>query len=261
MGLSTAQFKEWVNRQLENMSESGNLFIDVVFPSTAGTLMALGLVPIYIFLFLYYRNKIYNFLTMLWPEQKKSHLHHTVHEISMVTRRYMGGIFTVVLILGILNSLGLFFIGVKFALLLGIISALCNFIPYFGVWIGAVFPLSMAIFTGDSPQQTIAVLVLFIVIDLIENNILTPYITGGSVQVNPLVTIVGIISAGMVWGIPGMFVIIPLLGIIKIVLENNESTKPFAFLIGTAGTEKHSITLKKLKAFFVRRHRNDTDEA
>jgi predicted PurR-regulated permease PerM len=110
----------------------------------------------------------------------------------------------------------------------------------------------MAIFTGDSPQQAIGVLILFIVVDLVENNLLTPNITGGSVQVNPLVTIIGIIAAGMTWGIPGMFVIIPLLGILKIVLDNNETTKPVGFLIGTDGTAKHAITWRNLKGFFKR---------
>jgi predicted PurR-regulated permease PerM len=252
IGVSTDEFRKWANAQIHDLSENGNLFIDIIFPSTAGTVMALGLVPVYIFLFLYYRNKLYNFLIMIWPDQKKTWLHHTVEEISLVTRRYLGGVFTVVGILCIINSAGLWFLDVKFALLLGILSALCNFVPYFGVWIGAIFPLTMAIFTGDSPQQTIGVLILFIVVDLVENNLLTPNITGGSVQVNPLVTIIGIIAAGMTWGIPGMFVIIPLLGILKIVLDNNETTKPVGFLIGTDGTGKHAITWRNLKGFFKR---------
>lgn len=254
VGVGTEEFRNWANAQLHDVSENGNLFIDIVFPSTAGTLMALGLIPVYIFLFLYYRNKLYNFLSMIWLAQKKRWLHHTVEEVSLVTRRYMGGVFTVVAILCVMNSLGLYLLGVKFALLLGITSALCNFVPYFGVWIGAIFPLTMAVFTGDSPQQAIGVLGLFIVVDLIENNLLTPNITGGSVQVNPLVTIIGIIAAGMVWGIPGMFVIIPLLGILKIILDNNETTKPIGFLIGTEGTAKHAITWKRIKGFFSRRN-------
>lgn len=254
IGVSTHEFKDWANARLAGISENSDLFMDYIFPSTAGTMMALAILPVYIFLFLYYRNKFYNFLIMIWPAKKKSRMHHTIEEVSQVTRRYMGGVFTVVLILCVINSLGLYLIGIQFALLLGIVSALCNFVPYFGVWIGAVFPLSMAIFTGDSANQTLWVLLMYVLVDLAENNILTPNITGGSVQVNPLVTIVGIIAAGMVWGIPGMFVIIPVLGILKIVLENDPETQPLAFLIGTDGTAKHSITLRKLKAFFTRRH-------
>jgi predicted PurR-regulated permease PerM len=254
VGLSTAEFRTWANAQLHDLSENGNLFLDIIFPSTVGTLMALALVPVYIFLFLYYRNKLYNFLSMIWPAQKRRWLHHTIEEVSLVTRRYMSGVFTVVAILCVMNSVGLYLLGVKFALLLGITAALCNFVPYFGVWIGAIFPLTMAIFTGDSPQQAIGVLVLFIIVDLIENNLLTPNITGGSVQVNPLVTIIGIIAAGMIWGMPGMFVIIPLLGILKIILDNNETTRPIGFLIGTDGTAKHAITWRKIKGFFKRRN-------
>jgi predicted PurR-regulated permease PerM len=167
----------------------------------------------------------------------------------------MNGVVIVVAILMILNTLGLYIIGVKFALLLGILWGLCNFIPYFGVLIGATFPLAMAIFTGETAREAASVFIYFLFIQFIENYILTPNITGAGVQVNPLVTIISVIAGGLTWGIPGMFVVIPIVGMAKIVLENNSKTRPLAYLIGTNGTEEHSITLQKVKAFF----RIDTD--
>lgn len=261
IGVSTTEFKDWINAQLNSLSENSDLLFNTIFPSTATTLMAIGLMPVYIFLLLYYRNKLVDFIMMIWPEERKASVRKVIYEISYVTKHYMGGVFTVVLILCFINSLGLLIVGVRFAILLGIISAICNFIPYFGTLIGALFPLAMAVFTGQSPGETVGVIILFLIVQFTENNILTPNITGGSVQVNPLVTIISIIAGGMVWGIPGMFVVIPLLGMLKIVLESTPSTRPIAFLLGTNGTEKHAITFRKIKGYFYfRKNQNSWKE-
>jgi predicted PurR-regulated permease PerM len=249
-GLSAQEFKDWVNRQAGRLADSGGQYMTTIFSSTTSTLAVIGIMPVYIFLLLYYRNKFLDFVMMIWPQEKHRQVSQTVTDISSVTRRYMTGVFIVVLILCILNSAGLMLIGLKFALLLGILSALCNFIPYFGTLIGALFPLTMAIFTGESPREAISVIILFIVIQFTENNILTPNITGGSVQINPMATILGLIAGGMLWGIPGMFSIVPVLGMLKIVFEKNSTTKPIAFLLGTSGTEKYAISMDKIQRKF-----------
>ncbi len=250
IGMDPNEFRRWLNDQINVFFADEGIFFETIFPSTTGTVIALALMPSYIYLFLYYRDKFYEFCMMVIPNEKQEKSASVIHQISQVTKRYMNGVFIVVGILIVLNTLGLYFIGVKFALLLGIIWGLFNFIPYFGILIGSIFPLSMAVFTGDGPQEVISVLIFFLVIQFIENYILTPNITGGGVQVNPLVTIVSILAAALVWGIPGMFVVIPVVGIAKIVLANNPKTAPLAFLIGTTGTEEHAITIEKAKAFF-----------
>lgn len=250
IGVSPDEFRAWMNEQINVFFAEDGAFFSTIFPSTTGTLIAIALMPSYIYLFLYYRDKFYEFILMVVPADKKEKVTHVIAQITQVTKRYMNGVCIVVAILIICNTLGLFFIGVKFALLLGIVWGLCNFIPYFGVLIGATFPLAMAIFTGETAREAVSVFVFFLVIQFIENYILTPNITGGGVQVNPLVTIISIIAAAWVWGIPGMFVVIPVVGIIKIVLGSNARTRPLAYLIGTNGTEEHAITMEKVRAFF-----------
>lgn len=250
IGVSTDEFKTWVNNHINNVGEN-QFFVNTIIPTTTTTVMAIGLMPVYIFLMLYYRDKFYKFLMMIFPERSHDKAVRVITEISHVTKHYMRGAFVVVLILCVLNSVGLLIVGVKFAVLMGIISAICNFIPYFGTLIGALFPLAMALFAGDSSNEVIGVIILFIIIQFTENNILTPNITGGNVQINPFVTIVSIIIGGMIWGIPGMFVVVPITGMLKIVLDNYEPTRPLAFLIGVRGTEKHSVTMQKLKRFFT----------
>lgn len=258
IGVSTDEFKTWVSDRINELGEN-DFFINTIFPSTTSTLMAIGLMPVYVFLMLYYRDKFYKFLLMIFPESLHEKAVRVITEISQVTIHYMRGVFFVVLILCVLNSVGLILVGVKFPILMGILSALCNFIPYFGTLIGALFPLAMAVFAGESGNEVIGVIILFVIIQFTENNILTPNITGGSVQINPFVTIISIIVGGMIWGIPGMFVVVPLIGMFKIVLANYTPTKPLAFLIGVRGTEKHSVTMQKLKRFFTLKKYNDIE--
>jgi predicted PurR-regulated permease PerM len=256
VGVSTDDFKTWIKQHISNLGDN-QFFITTIFPSTTTTVMAIGLMPVYVFMILYYRDKFYKFLMMIFPDRMHDKAVNVISEVSQITIHYMRGACIVVLILCVLNSVGLMIVGVKFAILMGIISALCNFIPYFGTLIGALFPLAMAIFAGESGNEVVGVIVLFLIIQFLENNILTPNITGGAVQINPFVTIVSIIVGGMIWGIPGMFVVVPLIGMLKIVLANYEPTKPLAFLIGVRGTERHSVTMHKLKQFFAKkRYRN-----
>lgn len=249
-GVSKEQFTTWAKKQMDTGFESGSQFLAAIFSATTGTIVAIGIMPVYVFCLLFYRNKLEEFFYMLYPRARYPKGPELIERISHVTKRYMTGVFIVVLMLCVINSAGLYLIGMKYALLLGILSAVCNFIPYFGTLIGAIFPIAFAVFAMDSPGFVVRVIILFLVVQFTENNILTPNITGGNVQINPFVTIVSIVAAGLVWGIPGMFVVIPVLGILKIILESDPETQPIAFLLGNKGTERHSITLDKIKRVF-----------
>lgn len=250
LGLEQAELKKMLNQRVNNLFDSSSDFVSKVFTATTGTVVKIGLMPVYVFLFLYYRTKIAVFILKLVPSDKKQRTINILRDIEHVTVRYMAGVFTVVAILCVLNSLGLYIIGIKYAVVLGIISALFNFIPYFGTLLGGIIPLTFAILTAPSPVYPLRVVVLFIIIQFIENNILTPNISGGAVKINPMVTIVSIVAAAMIWGIPGMFIIIPVMGMIKIVTEHIPETRPYAFLLGTEGTEKHSLNRENVSLFY-----------
>ncbi len=220
--------------------------------STAQMFFTIFIMPVYVFFLLYYRNKYFYFALMLIPPKNHPVAEKTLREISQVIRSYMTGVFKVVMILVVLNSLGLYIIGVKYALLMGIIAAMCNFIPYFGTIIGYFFPLVMALFTGDGPHQAIGVVILFIIIQFTENNILTPNITGGEVRVNPFFIILGVLIGGIIWGIPGMFIIVPVMAAMRITFENIPELMPWAYLISDSGTERYALSLYKVKKYFNR---------
>lgn len=243
-GISEAQ----IDSMIESVGETGQ-YLSQLFTATANTILNLVLLPVYTFLFLFYRNKIQEFIYMKINSNNNSAVHDIIEQASEVVPKYLKGLVIVCGILVVVNSLGFMFIGVEFAILLGIIAALFNLIPYIGTILGygVVF-----LFVLGTQSSTVAfyVAIQFFIIQFLENNILTPNITGSYVQINPFVTIFSLIAASTLWGLPGMLIIIPYLGLFKIVCENKDDLKPLNYLLGTAGTEKYNINLKSVKKKF-----------
>lgn len=222
----------WMKNQLTHLLQAQENFIGEIFNATTATLVAMGVQPVYIFFMLYYRHHFRKFLFQITKKKDHDTLRKILFEITSVTKNYVSGIFIVVLILCFLNTLGLMIIGVKYAVLLGIVSAIMNFIPYFGTLIGGSIPLLYTLVSPE-PSKALGVIILFLIIQVTENNILTPTITGGRVAINPLFTIFAIILGGLAWGIPGMFLSVPFLGMFKVVCNNIKPLKPLAFLLSS----------------------------
>src|SRR5690606_20021956 len=242
--------RDIIKERLTHLFESGSTFMNTAFSATTGTIVKLALIPVYIFFLLYYRNKFASFLLQLIPQHQHEKTTKILGEVSHVTKRYMSGIVIVVLILCILNSVVLLIVGVEYALLLGIISALFNFILYFVTLIGGAVRLLFTLLMSDAPHKAIGVITLFLILQFIENNILTPNIVGGNVKLNPFITILSIIIGGILWGVPGMIISVPVLGMFKMVCEHVSGLSPYAYILGTEGTERHAITLDKIRQFF-----------
>ncbi len=247
--------RDWVNvsdEQLESLAEgiqdTGQI-LGQVFTSTSNTILAIGLIPVYTFLLLFYRNKFREFVSRITHNSKEEVTQSILDQAADVVPRYLKGLLIVCLILVVINSAGFYIIGIEYALLMGVISAFFNLIPFLGTVIGygIVF---IFVFLTQSPTLAFAVGIQFFIVQFLENYILTPNITGSYVQINPLVMIIFLIAGGMIWGIPGMFLVIPYLAIIKIICENIPNLQPVAFLLGTRGTEKYTITIHSLKKRF-----------
>ncbi|MCC9165631.1 AI-2E family transporter [Pontibacter harenae] len=239
--------EHWLRKQVYNAFEISGGFIADVLMATTNTITKFGLIPVYMFLLLYYRNKFENFILRLLPSFRHSSTQCVIDEIASVMKRYMSGVVIVILILCVINSIGLLIIGVDYAILLGIIAALINFIPYFGTLIGGAFPVIYTLMVQGDPQKTLVVVGFFLLVQFTENNILTPNITGNKVNINPMFTILSIVVGGMIWGLPGMFVAVPFLGMFKVYCDNHSELNAYSFLLGTDGTEEHALTIDKIK--------------
>ncbi len=252
-GFDKEETRLMIREQSGNILTSSGQYLQDIFNATTSTIVSIGLLPVYIFLFLYYRTKFAYFLMMIFGRENRKEVVIILREVSQVFARYMAGVLVVVSILCILNSLGIWIIGLRYPIALGIISAVFNFIPYFGTLLGGTIPLMFALIADNDPVLAFRVVILFIIIQFVENNILTPNIVGGNVRVNPFFIITGLIAASIIWGIPGMLLIVPFLAIVRIVLSHIDAMKPYAFLLGNQGTSKHSITIENVKIFWNRK--------
>lgn len=252
-GVETPQLKEQFKLFAGNLlSFSGNNFKNT-FGSTFQTVFTVGIMPVYIFFLLFYRNKFHNFILMIVPAKKHTIARKILDEVNQLVVNYMTGVFIVVSILVVLNSTGFIIIGMKHALLLGVLAAIMNFIPYYGTIIGYMFPLFIAIFTMNSPQYAFLVVIQFIIVQFIENNILTPNIVGSHVSINPFMIILAITFGGFIWGLPGMFIAVPVAAVFRVLGENLPELAPISYLLGSEGMEEHSISGKRLTGFFVKK--------
>jgi predicted PurR-regulated permease PerM len=258
-GISNLQLTDFLRLRVSGIFDTGSDVFNRAFTATTGTLFRLGILPVFIFMFLYYRTKFAWFIMKIVPREKQLLTLNVLREASKVASRYMGGIFTVVFVLCIINSLGLYLVGIRYAITLGVIAAIFNFIPYFGTIIGYSIPFLFALLTGDSAEPAFKVLLVFLIVQFTENNILTPNIVGNYVKINPFMIILGVIAGGMVWGLPGMFVVIPFLAILRIISEHVPVLHPYVYLLGTGGTRRHALTGENIRKFLNRTGKKKSD--
>jgi predicted PurR-regulated permease PerM len=152
-------------------------------------------------------------------------------------------------IVAILNSIVLLLLGIDYAILLGIIGALLNVIPYIGGLVGVAIPMMIALVTKESSWYALYVLIGYYIIQLIDNNYLVPYIVASKVKINALFSVIVVIAGNALWGVPGMFLSIPLLAIVKLIFDHIEPLKPWGFLLGDTMPPilKIKTIFKKLK--------------
>ncbi len=251
-GVADLRLTDFLRSRVRFLFEAGNEVTNTLFSNITGTLFRLAILPVYMFLFLYYRTKLAYFIMKMIKKENRPVAVLVLNRFSSVVPRYMGGVSTVVIIIMIINSVGLSVIGLEHAIVFGIVSGLFAFIPYFGVLIGGIIPTGFALLTGESPLIAFQLMIFFGIINTVENNILTPHIVGSSLRLNPMMIILGIIGSGMVWGLPGMFSIVPLLAMFNIMSESIPSLHPYSFMLGETGTSKHSITTENIRGFMHR---------
>jgi len=192
----------------------------------------LVLIPIYMFFFLYYRKFFKFFAYKLFKNNSKSVINSIILKIYSVQRSYLLGLVKVILIVGVLNTIGLLILGIENAVFFGFFGAVLLIIPYIGVVIGSLLPALIALATKDSYWYPIGVIAVFGTIQFFEGYLITPKIIGDKVSVNAFVAIVSLLAFAMLWGVVGMVVALPVTAALKIVLDHSTNYKAFGFLIG-----------------------------
>jgi predicted PurR-regulated permease PerM len=222
---------DYLRNGAENiLKSSGSIFSGAV-NTTSSIFSFLTLVPIYVFFILLYQDNFKLFFSRVTPSDAEENYLKVVTQVREVVQSYIGGMGVVILIIATLNCIGLFALGIQYALFFGIFSAILTVIPYIGIAIGALLPTLFALVTKDSLAYPLGVIILYAVIQFLEGNFITPKIVGDKVNINPLAAIVALIIGGSIWGVIGMILAIPVTGILQILLYRSEKTKSFAILL------------------------------
>jgi predicted PurR-regulated permease PerM len=238
---------EYIREQFSTFLESAGRYMTSILSATTGTLATISIISIYIFFFMYYREKFQRFFMMITPKEDHANVTSIITQISHVTQQYLSGVLIVIVILSVLNSVGLLIIGIRQAIFLGCLAGLLNIIPYIGVLIGSLLPILIALLTKDGIGPAIAVAGVFAFNQFLENNFLTPNIVGGKVKINPLASIIALLIGGSLWGVAGMILFIPFLGIAKIIFDNIEGLRPYGYLIGDESEKDEPNAADKIK--------------
>ena len=225
-----------LSKQRELLSEAGNSLkplIGQTLGTVMGILSVIVLLPIYIFLMLYYKTLILNFLFEIFAEKNSKQVSNVLRETKNAIQSYMVGLLLEAIIVAVMNSAALLIIGVQYAILLGVIGALLNILPYIGGIVAIALPVLIATVTKDGYTTQLAIVIAYSVIQFIDNNILVPRIVSSQVKINALVSVVIVLLGGAIWGVSGMFLSVPFIAVLKIIFDRVEGLKPWGKLLGT----------------------------
>lgn len=245
--VSIGEQKKYIDNVTKDSVKNGNATIGSALISITDLLLDCTIIPIYTFLFLIYKEHFILFLAKLINKENHAALQDILSQIKVSINNYIIGLLLEMTTVAILTSLGLWIIGVKYFILLGLITGILNLIPYIGIFIAGIITV-LASLTGTGETSIIlGILIVNIIVQFIDNNLLVPLIINSKVEINAFVSIMGIIVGGAAAGIAGMFLAIPLLAILKIIFERIESMEAWGYLMGNHVPRKFTWRVRRPK--------------
>lgn len=231
-GISRERQGEWISK-LSNQSGSGVLsFVKNTLAASAFSAVMIVLIPVYAVLILYYRSHWMSIVQRLFPKENKESLRKIISLTIQTYYNFIKGMAIVYLLVGILNSIGLLVLGIPHAILFGFIASVLTFIPYVGIMVGSLLPIAIAWITYDSIWYPVGIVGIFAFVQYLEANIIFPFAVSNRLNVNTLVMLVAIFVGGILWGVAGMILFVPFLGIAKLIADHNPRWKTLSMILG-----------------------------
>ncbi len=231
LGMSGAEQQDWVNSLLASGLEYMVNWLPKSLYTTSINLILLLLVPFYAILILYYRSNLIEFLHRITQQWSVSNLELILRNSIHTYFKFIRGMVFVYLIVGILNSLGLALLGIPNAILFGFIASILTFIPYVGITIGALLPMTVAWLTYESVLFPLGVVGVFTLVQILEANVIFPLVLSRHLKINALAAIVVIVAGGIIWGVSGMILFLPMVAILRLILVMTDENHPVAILL------------------------------
>ncbi|MGV4461593.1 AI-2E family transporter [Ornithobacterium rhinotracheale] len=232
------------------IQNSGGDILGSTLVQTTAFLANSFLIPVYVFLLLLYRRGLVKGILMFFGRNQREDVRTIIYEVQSVGKDYIVGLLTVMLILAILNSAFMLIIGIDYAIMFGCLAALLIVIPYIGTYIGGALPVLYALVTMG-PTSALAILICFVIIQMIDGNYLTPKIVGSNTSVNALAAFIALIIGGALWGIAGMILSIPFTAMLKKIFKRVKGLQPLSLLLGEELFQNEDLELKDLEIEYI----------
>jgi predicted PurR-regulated permease PerM len=235
---------EYIQETVEGIKDNSPRLVGVTFGSITGIVAYIILLPIYTFLMLYYRKHIKTFLIGVFKNGSEDKVKEVLVESSTIAQQYVTGLMIETGIVFTLNTIGFLVLGIKYAIFLALLAALLNLIPYVGMLVANVFCMLITLVSADDAKSVLWVGIILAAVQIIDNHFLMPLIVGNKVRINALVTIIGVLVGGLLCGIPGMFLAIPTLAVLKVIFDKVPELNPWGVLLGDDAPKEYQMTKK-----------------
>jgi predicted PurR-regulated permease PerM len=229
--ISEEKINEWINNGKNELINNSGSAIGSTLTTFGGFLSVVFLIPVYIFMILLYQPHLVAFIHKLFGADNDIDVSEILIKTKTIVQGYLVGLFLEFSIIATLNSICLMILGIDYAILFGIAGAILNVIPYVGGMI-AVGLFMLIAFVTKTPIYAVYVLILYSIIQFTDNHYIVPKVIGSKVKLNALVCLIAVLMGAALWGIPGMFLSIPLTAIIKLVFDHIDGLKTWGFLLG-----------------------------
>lgn len=233
INLDTFSLEESLTSNFSQLVEAPIQLVGQSLSSGSNILISILLTVLFTFFIMLYRTSFKNFFLMQFSRSKRDEALTIMEQVERVLKEYLFGLLAVILILGVLNSLGLWLIGIKYAAFWGFLAACLAIIPYIGTTLGGTFPFVYALATTGTLWQPAAVVLLYMSIQTLEGNFITPKVVGSSISINPFAAIIFLFTGGMIWGISGLILALPFVAVLKVVMEHIAPLQPVSELLSS----------------------------
>lgn len=244
---STEKQMAVIQEQSNNLLNNAGSMLGGAAASLSSIFIFVGLLPIYIFLIIFYRNLLIRFIFYWFPKEDYDRVGEGLRETESIIKSYLVGLLIQITYITVLLGGGLMIFGIKHGLLIGFLFALLNLIPYVGALIGNILGVLLTLSSSQELSPVLTVLITIAVVQFLDNNILMPRIVGSKVKINALASIVGVVIGGSLAGISGMFLSLPTIAIIKIICDRTDNLKQWGVLLGDSVPKQSPMYLSLIK--------------
>lgn len=232
-GIAPERQVDFLEEGLRNVINQSGEYLTTAVGATTSIFTTLGLLPLFVFFLMYYRDAYRTFLHRIFERDNRQSVDTVISDIQGVTQNYILGMMTVVVILAMLNAVGLWIVGLENFLFFAVFAAILAVIPYIGIILGSIPAILWALLFTESLWNPVAVVGVFAVVQFLEGNFITPNIIGSRVSINPFMALLALIIGGQLWGISGMILSVPFLGVLRCIFMEIEPLKPYGYLLGS----------------------------